>query len=108
MTILGCSSMEEAMALHHAERKRAGKRGEFNDHIRSFPVVPTQLLSKEEILRHSNPLNGIKMLVHMIMSRPGWFLGSPDLIRVTLKYLGTIRSNYIFKGHPMSVRNGIS
>ena len=84
------------MALHHAERKRAGKRGEFNDHIRSFPVVPTQLLSKEEILRHSNPLNGIKMLVHMIMSRPGWFLGFPDLIRVTLKYLGTIRSNYIF------------
>ena len=71
MTILGCSSAEEAFALHHAEQRRAGRRGEFNDHIRSFPVVPTKLLSKEEILGATNPMNEVKMLAHMVMSRPG-------------------------------------
>lgn len=71
MTILGCASTEEAFALHHAESKRAGRRGEFNDHIRSFPVVPAQLLSQEELISLSNPMNEVKMLVHMLMSRPG-------------------------------------
>ena len=71
MTILGCATTEEAFALHHAEQRRAGRRGEFNDHIRSFPVVPTKLLSQEEIISHSNPMSEIKMLAHMVMSRPG-------------------------------------
>lgn len=71
MTILGCASTEEAFALHHAESRRAGRRGEFNDHIRSFPVVPAKLLSKEELIQTPNPMSKVKMLVHMIMSRPG-------------------------------------
>ena len=83
MTILGCSTMEEAFAIFHAERKRAGRRGEFYDHIRSFPVVPTRLLSKEDILRNSNPLTEVKMLIHMAMSRPGEFFVRCSLIKIT-------------------------
>ena len=73
MPILGCSSVEEAFALQQAEERRAGRRGEFYDHIRSIPMVPNfkKLPSKDEFMQDSIPLNHVKMLVHQAMSRPG-------------------------------------
>ena len=73
MTILGCTSLEEAFALHQAEQKRAGKRGEFYDYICSIPMVPIfpATPTREEFLGMANPMEQVKLLVHNIMPRPG-------------------------------------
>ena len=73
MTILGCTSLEEAFALHQAELRRAGKRGEYYDHVCSFPMVPINITTptREEFLRKTAVMDEVKMLVHKIMPRPG-------------------------------------
>ena len=73
MPILGCTSLEEAFALHQAELRRAGKRGEFYDHVCSFPMVPIYdaTPTREDFLRRSAVMDEVKMLVHKIMPRPG-------------------------------------
>ena len=73
MPILGCTSIEEAFALQQAEERRAGRRGEFYDHIRSIPMVPIfkNIPSKDEFLEGAIPMTHVKMLVHQAMPRPG-------------------------------------
>ena len=73
MPILGANSLEEAFALHRAEERRAGRRGEFYDHIRSVPMVPIlkTIPSEDEFLAQTAPMGQVYMIVHQAMSRPG-------------------------------------
>ena len=73
MPILGCNTPEECFALHQAEERRAGRRGEFFDHIRSIPIVPIldEVPSQEEFLANFAPLRNVKMVIHQAMTRPG-------------------------------------
>ena len=73
MPILGCQTVEEAFALHKAEEIRAGRRGEFYDHVQSIPIMPilTTVPSQEEFLQLATPMSQVKMLLHQAMSRPG-------------------------------------
>ena len=75
MTILGASTIEEAFSLMTAEQRRSGKRREFFDHVRTFPMWPLDLpiSNRDDFLALANPMAHVNMLLHSIMKKPGKF-----------------------------------
>ena len=73
MTILGATTFEEAFHMMLAERRRAGKKREFFDHVKSIPAFPIDIPARdlEELLNTGKPMYYVKLVLHVIMQRPG-------------------------------------
>ena len=71
MQILGTKSLEAAFALMAEATRRAGDSGDYNDYIRSLPVIPT--LHDDFDLENDGALviTHVKFLLHCFQSKPG-------------------------------------